>query len=55
MHDDNTSVSNVVIYPISNGIASSTPVEPAIKLHLDMHHEHVEDVFTMTVSMNIMI
>jgi hypothetical protein len=54
-HDNNTSVSSVAIYPISNGIAPSIPVEPATKLHPDTHHEHIKDMFTTMESVAIMI
>jgi hypothetical protein len=40
MLDTNINVLNAETPPISNGIVLSTPVELAIKQHLDMHHEH---------------
>jgi hypothetical protein len=47
IHDDNINVLNVEILHISNGVVLFTPVEPATKLHRDMHHEHVMDAFMM--------
>jgi hypothetical protein len=46
-HNNSTNASNVVISSTSNGTAPSTPAELATKLHLGMHHKHVEDVSMM--------
>jgi hypothetical protein len=48
------SASSAVMPPISDETVLSTPVEPVTRLHLDMHHEHVEDEFMMTVFVDIM-
>jgi hypothetical protein len=55
MHDDNTNALNVVILPISNGIAPFTSVELVEKQHQDTHHELVMDVSMMMVSVAITI
>jgi hypothetical protein len=47
MLDANISVLNARIPHTSNGIAPFRPVEPAIKQHLDMHHEHVMNTSMM--------
>jgi hypothetical protein len=55
MHNDNISVSSVVIPPILNGTACSILVEPATRLHLDMLHEPVKGMFMMMEYMVITI
>jgi hypothetical protein len=55
MHDDNTNVLNVVILPISNGIAPFTSVEHVEKWHRDTHHELVVDASMMMASAAITI
>jgi hypothetical protein len=55
MHDDNTNVLNVVILPISNGIAPFTSVEHVEKRHRDRHHELVVDASMMMASAAITI
>jgi hypothetical protein len=52
---NNTNVSNAAILPILNGTVIFTNVEPAIKQHPDMHQRPVEDIFSMTESVDIMI
>jgi hypothetical protein len=55
MHDDNTNVLNVVILPVSNGIAPFTNVKHVEKRHQDTHHELVVDASMMMASAAIMI
>jgi hypothetical protein len=52
---NNINVSNVVTLPILNGTVLFTHAEPVIKLHLDLHQKHVEDIFTMMESMDTTI
>jgi hypothetical protein len=55
MHDDNTSVLNAAILPISNGIAPFTSAEHVEKQHQDTHHELAMDASMMMVSAAITI
>jgi hypothetical protein len=54
MHNNNISVLNAAILPISNGIVPFTNVEHVEKQHQDTHHELVMDVSMMMESMDIM-
>jgi hypothetical protein len=47
MHVDNINVLSAAILPILNGTVPFTSVKHVDKHHLDTHHEHVMDGFTM--------
>jgi hypothetical protein len=51
----NINVFNGEIPHISNGVVLFTPVEPATKQHLDMHHEHAMDASMMMDFVAILI